>query len=208
MRSFVRVALGALALSTLTAVAAHTQQSGMKIAYINSQQIIAAAPGRAQAEAQVQKEMASYRTEVQKMGDSLQTMMAAYSKEEPTLSPAAKAGRQKAIQAKQSEYEKRAQDLQKKAQERQAEIFRPIMQRINKVIEDIRAKDGYAMIFDAGNQSGVVVAADSTLDITNEVIAKLKAMGPVSTTPSKSKTPSGPTLKPTGPVRPKPQSEN
>jgi outer membrane protein len=206
MRSFVRVALGALALSALTAGAARTQQGGLKIAYINSQQIIAAAPGRSEAEAQVQKEMQAYRTEVQQMGDSLQTMMAAYSKAEPTLSPAAKAGRQKAIQEKQSEYEKRAQDLQQKAQERQAEIFRPIMQHINQVIEQIRAEDGYAMIFDAGNQSGVVVAADSTLDITNKVIERLKSAGPVSTTPTKP--PAGPTLKPTGPVRPKPQSEN
>lgn len=206
MRSFVRVAMGALALSTLTAVTAHTQQGGLKIAYINSQQIIAAAPGRAEAEAQVQKEMQAYRDQVQQMGDSLQTMMAAYSKAEPTLSPAAKAGRQKAIQEKQSEYEKRAQDLQQKAQERQAEIFRPIMQRINQVIEQIRAEKGYAMIFDAGNQSGVVVAADSSLDLTNTVIERLKSMGPVSTTPSNA--PAGPTLKPTGPVRPKPQSEN
>jgi outer membrane protein len=206
MRSFVRVALGAVALSTLTAVAAHAQQGGLKIAYINSQQIIAAAPGRSEAEAQVQQEMQAYRTQVQLMGDSLQSMMAAYSKAEPTLSPAAKAGRQKATQDKQSEYEKRAQDLQQKAQERQAEIFRPIMQRINQVIEQIRAEDGYAMIFDAGSQSGVVVAADSSLDITNKVIERLKSTGPVSTTPTKP--PAGPTLKPTGPVRPKPQSEN
>jgi len=206
MRSFVRVALGALALSTLTAAAAHSQQGGLKIAYINSQEIIAAAPGRSAAEAQVQQEMAAYRTQVQQMGDSLQTMMAAYSKDEPTLSPASKAGRQKAIQAKQSEYEQRAQELQQKAQERQAEIFRPIMQQINKVIEQIRAEGGYAMIFDAGNQAGVVVAADSTLNLTSKVIARLKAAGPVSTAPAKPG--AGPTLKPTGPVRPKPPAEN
>ena len=94
--------------------------------------------------------------------------VSAYNKAEPTLSPTAKAARQKDIQTKQSEYQQRVQQLEQQAQQRQAELMRPIMQQINKVIEQIRAEDGLAMVFDAGNQAGVVVAADSSLDITAE----------------------------------------
>ena len=68
MRSFVHAALSALAISTLVAGTALAQggtvsppassSSGtIKIAYVNSQEIIAAAPGRAEAEAQIQKEI-------------------------------------------------------------------------------------------------------------------------------------------------------
>lgn len=204
MRSFVGAALGALAFSVITIGTAAAQQSGPpKFAYINSQKIIAQAPGRAEAEAQIQKEMDAYRTEVQKMGDSLNTIVAAYNKAEPTLSPAAKAGRQKDIQAKEQQYQQRVQSLQEQAQQRQQELLGPIMQQINKVIEDIRKEDGYAMVFDAGNQAGVVVAADSSLDISDKVIARLKAQ-PTATTAK----PAGPTAKPTGAVRPKnPPSE-
>ena len=72
-----------------------------KIAYINSQIILQQAPGRAEAEAQFEKEMATYRQQVQRMGDSLNTMIAAYNKEEVSLSPAAKESRQKAIREKE-----------------------------------------------------------------------------------------------------------
>lgn len=212
MRSFVHASLSALAISTLMAVpvlaqggvvpptTSSTPSSGtQKIAYVNSQKILADVPGRADAEAQMQKEMEGYRAEVQKMQDSLQTLVAAYNKAEPTLSATAKATRQKDIQTKEAAYQQRVQQLEQQAQQRQAELMRPIMQQINKVIEQVRSEDGYAMVFDAGSQAGVVVAADSSLDITAKVIQRLKAAGPISTTPPK---PAGPANKPLGATRP------
>jgi outer membrane protein len=203
MRSFVRAALAALALMTVTTGAAMAQ-SGPKIAYINSQKILAEAPGRAEAEAEMQKEMEAYKAEVQKMGDSLNAMVAAYQKVESTLSPTARAGRQQELQKRETEYQQRVADLQHKAQQREAELVQPIMQQIDKIIEQVRAENGYAIVFDAGNQSGVVVAADSTLDITNKVIAKLKS-SPSSTTKPAPKPAAGPTNKPTGATRNPPQ---
>jgi outer membrane protein len=212
MRSFVCAALGALAISTVMAGAAVAQggsvaaaAGGLKIAFVNSQKIFAQVPGRTEAEAQMQKEMEAYRAEVQKMGDSLNVIVAAYNKAEPTLSPTAKAARQKDIQTKESQYQQRVSQLEQQAQQRQAEVMRPIMQQINKVIEQIRAEDGYAMVFDAGNQAGVVVAADSTLDITDKVIARLKTAPPTAATPpspAPPTKPAGPTDKPTGAARP------
>lgn len=203
MRSFARAALGALAISTLTA-GALAAQGGIKIAFVNSQKIFAQVPGRSEAEAQMQKEMEGYRAEVQKMGDSLNTLVAAYNKAEPTLSATAKASRQKDIQTRENAYQQRVSQLEQQAQQRQQELMRPIMVQINKVIEQIRAEDGYAMIFDAGNQAGVVVAADSTLDITDKVIARLKSAPPAATTtkPDSQKASAGPMPKPTGAARP------
>jgi outer membrane protein len=204
MRSFVNAALGALAFTMLAAGAAGAQ-GGLKIAYVNSQEIIAAAPGRAEAEAQIQKDMNSYREQVQKMGDSLNTLIASYTKSESTLSEAARTTKQKEIQDKEREYQTRVQGLEQQAQQRQAELIRPIMEKINAIIEKVRAEDGYAMVFDAGNQAGVVVAADSSLDITDKVITRLKASsGSASTTPAKK----GPTPQPTGATRKNPPAEH
>jgi outer membrane protein len=203
MRSLVNAALGALAF-TIIAFGTAAAQGGAKIAYVNSQEIIAAAPGRAEAEAQIQKDMNSYRDQVQKMGDSLNTLIASYTKSESTLSEAARTAKQKEIQDKEREYQQRVQGLEQKAQQRQAELIRPIMEKINSIIEQVRSEEGYAMVFDAGNQSGVVVAADSTLDITDKVIARLKASGgSASSTPAKT----GPTSQPTGATRKNPPVE-
>jgi len=203
MRSVVRAALVTVAFSAICASGALAQGT-QRIAYINSNKILAQAPGRAEAEAQIDKEMGQYRQEAQSMRDSLNDMVAAYTKSEATLSPAARAGKQKEINTKQTQYQQRLADLEKKAQERQAELIGPIMTKINSIIEQIRAEKGYAMVFDAGNQAGVVVAADSSLDITDEVVARLKAAGPVSSTPPHADNTAGPTPKATGATRPKP----
>lgn len=203
MRSVVRAALATVAFSTICASGALAQGT-QRIAYINSNKILAQAPGRAEAEAQIDKEMGQYRQEAQSMRDSLNDMVSAYTKSEATLSPAARAGKQKEINAKQTQYQQRLADLEKRAQDRQAELIGPIMTKINGIIEQIRAEKGYAMVFDAGNQAGVVVAADSSLDITDEVVARLKAAGPVSSTPPRGDNTAGPTPKATGATRPKP----
>jgi outer membrane protein len=160
------------------------------------------APGRAEAEAQFQKEMSGYRTEVQRMGDTISTMIADYQKQEATLSPTAKQTKQKEIRDKEDSYQKRTQELEQTAQQRQNELVRPIMEQINKLI---------AYVLDAGSAAGVVVAADKSLDITDKVIQRLKAAGPIAATPTptvadtakKPGVKSPPTSKPAGVSRPK-----
>jgi outer membrane protein len=204
MTSFVRATLVALALSTLAAASASAQASTPKLAYINSQVILEQAPGRANVEAQFDKEMENLRKQVKQMDDSLNALLAAYQKAEATLSPAAKTARQKEITGKRDEYEKRAQQLQAQAQQRQRELVGPVMTQINQIIDAIRREEGYAMIFDAGAGGGAIVAADTALDITDKVIARLKTTtpAPATTTPTKAPTP-GPVSQPAGVTRPR-----
>jgi outer membrane protein len=167
-----------LALGVLIFGAVAADAQGVKIGYIKSQTILANAPGRAAAESQFEREMATYRGQVQRMGDSLNALIAAYNKDEVSLSPQAKETRQKDIRTKEEEYQRRTQELQQQVRQREAELVRPIMEQINKVIDELRAEEGYTMIFDAENQAGVVVAADKNLDLTEKVLARLRAAGP------------------------------
>ena len=203
MSKFVRAGVVALAVFAAVPVAARAQGT-LKFAYIDSRAILAQAPGRAEAEAQFQKEMSSYQQQVQKMGDSLNTMMAAYTKAELTLSPAAKEARQKTIRDKETAYQERVQGLQEQAQQRQGELMGPIMQLINTAISDVRTQDGYSFIFDVGAQGGVVVAADTTLNITDKVLARLKTISarPASSVPVPNA--GAPMTTPAGITKPKP----
>ena len=56
-----------------------------KIAYVDCKVVFSRAPGRQAAEDPFNKEMEASRTQVQKMGDSLQTMIADYQKAQATL---------------------------------------------------------------------------------------------------------------------------
>src|SRR5690606_26925156 len=123
MHVFVRTAV-VLALLIAGSTSAAAQQ---KFAYINSQTLLQQAPGRAEAEAQFQRELQAYQVEVKRMGDSLQAMVAAYEKDQLVMSPAAKEQKQKEIAAKEQEYQQRTAELERKASAREDELTRPIL---------------------------------------------------------------------------------
>jgi outer membrane protein len=202
----------ALVISAASAapVLAQGAPSTPKIAYIDSKVVLSRAPGRQQAEDTFNKEMEASRTQVQKMGDSLQTMIADYQKTQATLAANIKEQREAAIRKKQEDYQSRAGQLDQQMQQRQMELVKPIMDQIRNVLDQIRQEEGYAFILDAGSEAGVIVAADKNLDITEKVIARLKpvpvtAAGPSSAKPDSSgKSPLGPRPAPAGVTRPKP----
>lgn len=199
----------ALALVITAASAAPAlAQGAQKIAYIDSKVVMARAPGRQAAEDTFNKEMEASRTQVQKMGDSLQTMIADYQKVQGTLAANIREQREAAIRKKQEDYQTRAGALDQRMQQRQVELVKPIMDQIRKVLDDIRQEDGYAFILDAGADGGGIVAADRNLDITEKVISRLKPVpvtaGGAAAKPDSGKAPAGPRSTPAAVTRPKP----
>ncbi|HEU4880394.1 MAG TPA: OmpH family outer membrane protein, partial [Gemmatimonadaceae bacterium] len=176
MRGLIRAGVLALIVGAASASSASAQAAATpKFGFINSAAILAEAPGRAEAENRFKTEVAAYQAQLQRMSDSLQTMAASFDKEAPKLDSATRVSRAKVIQDRETAYQTRARDLDQQMQTRQAELIRPIMENLQKVIEQVRAEDGYAMIFDVASQTSVIVAADKSLDITPKVLARVKA---------------------------------
>jgi outer membrane protein len=199
MRTFFRAGSIALTTSLIFAGAAGAQGAPgpVKIGYINSAQLLQQAPGRAEAEAQFEREVGVYRQQIQRMDDSLRTMMAAFDRDAAKLDSATRETRRNTIGQREVEYQTRARGLDSTMQARQAELVRPIMQRVQTVIESIRTEDGYSVILDVGAQGNVIVSADKRLDLTDRVLARLKSQGPPTATPT------GATPQPAGVTRPK-----
>jgi outer membrane protein len=177
-------------------------QVGQKFAYVNSQAVLANAPGRAEAEAAFEKEMVGIRSQLQKLQDSLNTMSEAFAKEEVSLSPAAKEARLKTLREKEERWGQQAQRLQAQAQDRQEELMAPIMENLRKVLDDVRMEGGYAFIFDVAAGS-VIVSADKNLDVTERVLSRLRLAAPKAAPAAK---PAGPTSAPAG-ITKKPPTE-
>jgi outer membrane protein len=152
---------------------AEPQGAQVRLAYINSNEIIAQAPGSAEAQATFEREVATWRSEVMALADSLQVMIDAYEQQQVMLSPEARQQRQDDINEKRLEYQQRTADLDETAQRRQAELVGPIYEAISTVLVQIRDEQDYTMIFDAA--AGALIAADTTYDITGVVIDRLRA---------------------------------
>lgn len=160
-------------LMSLILVSAAQAQSVVKLGYIDSQAILNQDPGARQAQQQFESDMTRYRAEVDQLGQELQDLIGRYEQQEAMLSEEAKGNRQEEIRLKQSQYQQRIADLEQQAGVRQAELVEPVMERINAVIEDIRADGAYSIIFDVAAQG--IIAADPVLDLTAEVVRRLQA---------------------------------
>jgi outer membrane protein len=145
-----------------------------RIAFIRSQEILSQTPGFAAAESTMAREIAGYRTEVEKLQQQLDSAITAFEQQSIALSPTAKQTKQRELQQLQQRFQQRSGEIQERAQKRQQELLAPINQRIRAIIEGIRAEENFTFIFDADAPGGTLVAADPSLNITARVIQRLK----------------------------------
>lgn len=160
-------------LAALAGVAPVSGQTPIKIGYINSQAILDQTPGAQEASQQFEQEMQAMRAELQPAADSLDNLIQRYEAQALTLSPEAKQQREQEIRSRQQALQQRASQLDQRATERRTELVQPIMDRVSRVIEEMRVEGGYHLIFDVA--AGSIIAADESLDLTQEVLRRLQA---------------------------------
>jgi len=146
---------------------------GTQYVFINSQALLAQAPGATEAQQTWARELNEYRGEVESLRAELDSLQQAYQQQEEMLSQDARERRQQEIVEKQQELQQRAQELEQRAAQRQQELLNPILADVRSVIEEIRQERGYAMVFDAASSG--LLAADPSLDITEMVVSRLQA---------------------------------
>lgn len=170
MRKTLMLALAAL---TMTAGAASAQTAATRIGFVNSQKILADAPGAAEIRTTIEREMNKHRADLALADDSLKNMISAYEKRQLVLSADARTKEEQAIRSRQQALQQRAQGLEQEMAKRQNDLAKPLMDRINVVLEALRKEGGYALILDAA--TGGIVSADPAADLTETVITRLKS---------------------------------
>ena len=169
MRNILLATIAGLA---LTATSAAAQTPG-KMGFINSQKLIAEAPGAAEARTTIEREVNKHRADLALAEDSLKNMITDFQKKQLALSKDARDREEASIRTRQQSLQKRADDLETQVSKRQSDLVKPIMDRINTVLDSLRKEGGYVIIFDVS--AGSIVAADPALDLTDQVLTRLKA---------------------------------
>src|SRR5262245_38560950 len=175
MRKYIVVAgLSMLGFATAEAVAQAAPQS--TVAFVRSRRILEETPGSKEATATLQREMQKHQADLALAGDSLTKMLTDYQQKVGMMSAAAKTTQDNVIRARRQSLETRAGQLDQLMRKRQQDLLQPIMDKINKALEEVRKETRYAIVLDA--DAGAIVAADSALDLTAKVLAKLKTGAP------------------------------
>ena len=158
----------------MMAGATSVEAQAARIGYINSQRIMAEAPGTAEAQQAFERDMEGYRVELERLETELETLQETFERQQATLSATVRQERQQEMNVRFLAYQQRRAELEETAQLRQEELVGPIMQRIGEVIDVIRTEGSYGVIFDVAG-GPMIVAADPSLDLTSQVIERLRA---------------------------------
>ena len=172
MKTMVRSGMAAFAL--LLVAGSLSAQAAPRMVFINSQRVMAEAPGIQQARATMQQEMQRLEQQITPLRTEYESMVEAYQQQQAMMTPERRREQQQALGAKQQEIQQKAAELEQQAQTRQQQLLEPQLERINQVIEQLREERGYSFVFDVA--AGAVIAADPSLDITEEVLRRLNGV--------------------------------
>jgi outer membrane protein len=147
-------------------------QQGPRIGYIDSQAILAEAPGAREAQAEFDRQMDRLSQEAETMQTALDELISEYQAQQSTLVPNIRQSREAEIVQRQQRYQERLQQMDEELARSRQTLIEPILNEMSATIEEMRLEGGFGFIFDVQGPS--IVAADPALDLTQEVLRRLR----------------------------------
>ncbi len=147
----------------------------MKIGYINSQQIMSELQESQDAQKKLEKEEADYKKKLDDMESDIAKLRDTFEKQSAMMTEDKQKEKYAEIQSKMDDYEKFRKDTwgpEGKLYQRNAELTRPILDKVNTIIKKVGESDGYDYIFDV--VPGGVVYAKPSDDLTQRVLEELQ----------------------------------
>ncbi|MBD3368406.1 MAG: hypothetical protein GF405_09600 [Candidatus Eisenbacteria bacterium] len=146
------------------------------VAYINSDRVRLEYEGARDIENQLQASLSDWQSQAREMEREIEEMIGEIEAQQLILSEEALRERELAVQQKRLEFEQFVNEVWGVgglAAQREAELWQPVFDTINGILQDIGSEGDYAMILDAA-QMGIVYADPST-DLTEQVIDALNS---------------------------------
>ncbi len=169
MRSLVLAIAGSLVFALASKLEA---QAELRIGYVNSETILTEAPGATEAQEEFDRLTARGEQEIGEMRAELDSLIAAYQEMQSTLSLNVRQARETEINQLQQRNQQRVDQMGQELQQSRLALFAPIVDQMSGTIEAIREEGGYHFILEAATQ--IISAADASLDLTQEVLARMQ----------------------------------
>ncbi len=152
-------------------------QGTSSIGFVNTETILRQTPGYDAADSTLAAERAVYQLEANTLQAQLDSAMAAFDQQQLVLSPVAREEKVTELRDLNDQIQTRLQEMQDQVLERQRELIAPLEQRIQSVIDGVRAERNISIVFDIANPNSSIIAADPAADLTTLVISRLQAAG-------------------------------
>ena len=150
-----------------------TAQEG-KVGYIDSQRIFAESKEFADAQARFDKDVAAWNKQAEDLQAEIDQLQQELDSQSLLLSKAKREEKESFLKAKKDAFQAYVNETfgpDGKAERRNAELVRPIRDKIMRVVERIAIENNYSIVFDAGVTS--IAYAKKNLDMTDRVLEEL-----------------------------------
>jgi outer membrane protein len=158
----------------LTALAVSIAVAELKLGFIDSEEIFKSYDGTKQAQDKFNKEVAKWEQDAEERQKEILQMKEQLEKQSLLLSAERKKEIEDQLQTKMVDYQKFVQTTfgqEGSAMKKNTELTKPIIDRINKIIDKIAKEEKYDFIFDA--RAGGIVFAKKGYDLTSRVLELL-----------------------------------
>jgi len=148
-----------------------------KIGYVDSMRLRAELKEFQDAQAEFDKDVRTWQDEIAQVELAIDSLKQDLENTKLLLSEATKKGKQDRIKTVELEYQNMTNDIfgpGGRAERRNAELTKPILDKINQVLEKIAAEENFVMIFDSVNAN--IAYAKKNLDLTDLVLEELRKL--------------------------------
>ena len=168
MKNLFKVLFLGVALFVMSGMA----QAQVKIAHVNTAEILDAMPDKATAEKALENYYGELQSQMQAMGTEYQNKVQDYQANEATMSNLVKQSKEKEILDLQNRIQQFQANAESEFESKRAELLAPILEKIQNAINTVGKEKGYTYVLDLATGAAVYVG-DDAVDATKDVKAKL-----------------------------------
>ena len=147
-------------------------QANLKIGHINSQELLMAIPENDSAKVKLEKATMLLQKDLQTMQAEYTEKQQDFEKKQGTYSELMKQTKTAELQTAQQSLQKFQQSAEQSLQTQRSDLYKPIIDKVNKAIADVAKENGFTYIIDLA-QGGIIYHAESSIDILPKVKQKL-----------------------------------
>ncbi len=158
-------------------------QTAVKIGTIDLQKVMMESEKGKQAKKILTDEAEKLKKSLSAKQDELQKLKDAVEKQGATITPEARADKEKQYQTKLKDYQRIAGDYQTELQQKDVEYSQKIMKELEEIVKNLATAQGYTVILERG-QAGVLFAMPS-IDMSDQIIKLYNDSGKKGGAPAK-----------------------
>lgn len=147
----------AMAIAALFGTTAMAQN---KIGYIDFQELMQLMPEYKKASSDMEVYGKTLQDELKKMSDEFDTKLAAYQKQQATMSDAIKDLREKELRDMQARIQEFQESAQENARKKEQELLKPIIEKAKATIATVAKESGYGYVMDSSPGSPLLYKPD------------------------------------------------